>query len=273
MFRVSWPKAQGCEGKTDAGLDLSWPWEALHQWSLFNEDRDVGHPESRQAHRPLPTSQAGLKSKELSPQPPSLFVSNGFGGLHSCTYRSPLHPTWAFSSWEFSKYFIKLCGSYFNSGKETKVFPGGTSGKESTCRCRRHRDAGSIPGSGQSPGGGNGNPLQCSCLENAIDRGPWWATVHGITEVSNTSEHSETKTAVETPSTVNKPPAFCLAGLSKASPGGHRRAHTSLRSSSHTLTQSTQEGGSEAHCSFQVAWSLKPGTFSLTQRERPHGVF
>ena len=39
---------------------------------------------------------------------------------------------------------------------------------------------GSIPGSGISPGGGNGNPLQYSCLENPMDRGAWWATVHGV---------------------------------------------------------------------------------------------
>ena len=37
-----------------------------------------------------------------------------------------------------------------------------------------------IPGSGQSPGEGNGNPLQYSCLENSMDRGAWWATVHGV---------------------------------------------------------------------------------------------
>ena len=41
-------------------------------------------------------------------------------------------------------------------------------------------DEGSIPGSGRSPGGGNGNPLQYSCLENPMDRGAWWATVHGV---------------------------------------------------------------------------------------------
>ena len=39
--------------------------------------------------------------------------------------------------------------------------------------------AGLIPGSGRSPGAGNGNPLQYSCLENSVDRGAWWATVHG----------------------------------------------------------------------------------------------
>ena len=41
-------------------------------------------------------------------------------------------------------------------------------------------DSGSIPGSGGSPGEGNGNPLQYSCLGNLTDRGAWWATVHGV---------------------------------------------------------------------------------------------
>ena len=41
-------------------------------------------------------------------------------------------------------------------------------------------DAGSIPGSGRSPGGGNGNPLQYSCLKNSMDKGDWWAKVHGV---------------------------------------------------------------------------------------------
>ena len=44
------------------------------------------------------------------------------------------------------------------------------------------RDTGSIPGSGRSPGGGHGNPLQYSCLENPIDRGAWQPIVHGVTE-------------------------------------------------------------------------------------------
>ena len=41
-------------------------------------------------------------------------------------------------------------------------------------------DLGSIPGSGRSPGEGNGNPLWYSCLENPMDRGAWWAAVHGV---------------------------------------------------------------------------------------------
>ena len=44
------------------------------------------------------------------------------------------------------------------------------------------RDAVSIPGSGRAPGGGHGNPPQCSCLENPVDRGAWWVTVHGVAE-------------------------------------------------------------------------------------------
>ena len=43
-------------------------------------------------------------------------------------------------------------------------------------------DVGLIPGLGRSPGEGNGNPLQYSCLENPMDRGAWWATVHGVTK-------------------------------------------------------------------------------------------
>ena len=49
------------------------------------------------------------------------------------------------------------------------------------------RDTGSIPGSGRSPGGGNGNPPQYSCLENPVDRGAWWATVPGVTEELDTT--------------------------------------------------------------------------------------
>ena len=48
-------------------------------------------------------------------------------------------------------------------------------------------DAGSIPGSGRSPGEGNGNPLQYSCLKNPMDRGAWWATVPGAPEESETT--------------------------------------------------------------------------------------
>ena len=56
-------------------------------------------------------------------------------------------------------------------------FPDGSDSEEFACNAG---DPGVIPGSGRSPGGGHGNPLQYSCLENPTDRGAWWATVHGV---------------------------------------------------------------------------------------------
>ena len=59
------------------------------------------------------------------------------------------------------------------------------------------RDTGSIPGLGRSPRGGHDNPLQHSCLENPMDRGAWWATVHGVTKSQKQlkwlSSHAEKK--------------------------------------------------------------------------------
>ena len=57
--------------------------------------------------------------------------------------------------------------------------PGDSNSKESSCNAG---DLGSIPGSGRSSGGGNGNPLQYSGLENPMDRGAWWAAVHGVAQ-------------------------------------------------------------------------------------------
>ena len=54
-------------------------------------------------------------------------------------------------------------------------------GKESACNAGDTRDAGSVPRSGRSPGGGCGNPLQYSCLENPMDKGAWQAPVHTVT--------------------------------------------------------------------------------------------
>ena len=59
-------------------------------------------------------------------------------------------------------------------------FPDGSVGKEPTCYAGDTGDVGSIPGSGRSPGGGNGNPLQSSCLDKPMDRECWWATVHRV---------------------------------------------------------------------------------------------
>ena len=67
--------------------------------------------------------------------------------------------------------FKNCCLSYLRG------FPGGSNGKESAPNAG---DPGLIPGSGKSPGEGHGNPLQHSCHRNSMDRGAWWATVHGV---------------------------------------------------------------------------------------------
>ena len=58
------------------------------------------------------------------------------------------------------------------------------------------RDTGLIPGWGRSPGGGHGNPLQYSCLENPMDRGAWLATVHGVTKSQTRLKQLSTHTSV-----------------------------------------------------------------------------
>ena len=79
--------------------------------------------------------------------------------------------SWAF--WALAALFSFLVPAILSWG-----FPGGTDSKESSCNAG---DLGSIPGLGRFPGEGNGNPLQYFCLENPMDRGAWWATVHGDT--------------------------------------------------------------------------------------------
>ena len=82
-------------------------------------------------------------------------------------------------------YFFKYLFIYF----------GGSDSKESACNAG---DRGSIPGLGRSPGKGNGNPLQYSCLENSMDRGAWWATVHEVTESDTTEQIAHTHTHTHT---------------------------------------------------------------------------
>ena len=72
--------------------------------------------------------------------------------------------------------------SIYRNAPILKGFPGGSGGKASA---RNAGDLGSIPGLERSPGEGNGNPLQYSCLESPMDRGAWRATVHGVARVGH----------------------------------------------------------------------------------------
>ena len=74
------------------------------------------------------------------------------------------------------------------------------SAKESACQCRRCKRRGLDPGTGSSPGEGNGNPLQYSCLKNLMDRGAWQATVQGVVRIRHNweTEHASTHTHTHT---------------------------------------------------------------------------
>ena len=74
----------------------------------------------------------------------------------------------------------------------SKGFPGCTRGKESTCQCRRCKIQGADPWVGKTPWGRKYYPLQYSSLGNPVNRGAWWAIVHGITE-SDAIEHAKEK--------------------------------------------------------------------------------
>ena len=79
----------------------------------------------------------------------------------------------------------KQCFSFFISSPTLVIFgdfwlPGGASGKEPACQSRRLKSPGFNPWVGSPPRVGNGYPLQYSCLENPMDRGVWWTTVHGV---------------------------------------------------------------------------------------------
>ena len=104
---------------------------------------------------------------------------------------SIIHLAYSYSSFE-------LCSNvaaFTNSAKPS--FSGGSDGKESACHAG---DLSLIPGLGRSPGEGNGHPLQYSCLENSINRGAWWGTVHWVAKsqtrlkrLSSSSRPVETK--------------------------------------------------------------------------------
>ena len=76
-------------------------------------------------------------------------------------------------------------------------FRGGSVVKNPSANVGDARDMGSVPGLGRSSGGGHGNPLQYSCLKNPMERGAWWATVHGVAELEVTKDASTHVTAIK----------------------------------------------------------------------------
>ena len=120
------------------------------------------------------------------------------------------------------------------------TFACGTSGKELACRCKRSRrlrnimgfpsdsdgeesasnagDLGSVSGSGSSNGGGNGDPLQYSCLENSMDRGPWWTTIHGVTKTQTQLKGLSMPTFPELSCRCKKPPPYKMEDVNCLTP-------------------------------------------------------
>ena len=96
-----------------------------------------------------------------------------------------IHVVACFSSlfWELQKYSNVWIYQFLWG------FPGGSDSKESACISGH---LGSFLWLGRSPGGGHGNPLQCSCLENSRDRGAWGATIRGVTKESDMTKHVHT---------------------------------------------------------------------------------
>ena len=104
----------------------------------------------------------------------------------------------------------------------TPDFPRGSAAKSPPAKAAGTGDTCLIPGLGRSSGGGNGNPLQYSYLGNSIDRGTWWATLHGVTEVDTTEHahtyihtHTHTHTHTPAPGSVGSRVTPCLWFLSQ----------------------------------------------------------
>ena len=91
------------------------------------------------------------------------------------------HEDWICTSVQLCVFVVSAFTAVRNNSSPSQPgLPRGLSGKEFACPCRRHGRLGFDPGTGRSPGGGNGNPLQYSCLENFMGRGVWRATVYGV---------------------------------------------------------------------------------------------
>ena len=115
---------------------------------------------------------------------------------------------------------------------QTVGHPRRRSGKEAECQCRRHKDVGSVPESGRPPGGGSGNPIQYSCLENPMDT--WGHKESAMMRCVHTHTHTHTQTQTHT----------------------HRHTHTHTdthtRRHTHTHTDTQTDTHTETHTHTQT---------------------
>ena len=149
--------------------------------SFLFQDRlsqDHIHPFPEMGQTPAPTA---LPQPLPSHQYPlDICQGEALGGLSGSSppSLSCLHPTsecWVHNLSLPQTEWLKLQKFHGFKFHNQGMGPWGLHGKESACQ-----STGSIPGSGISPGEGNGNPFQYSCLGNPMDRGAWWAIVHGV---------------------------------------------------------------------------------------------
>ena len=114
------------------------------------------------------------------------------------------------------------------------------------------------PGSGRPPGEGNGNPLQCFCWENPMDRGPWWATVHGVIKSQTHTERGRTHTRllVAAEGTASLVRHFCRKCTASVLPRGNTtRAQTTGRN--FPEVSASWKMWTEPHGSLDGSWAKK----------------
>ena len=131
---------------------------------------------SRIFEKPGPGPNNTMSQNEATTPHPQLLPSN-----RSCCKRRLFPHHGSLFHWTLRRLPPKAPEQILGANKNHRnpTAPGASDGKDSICNAR---EPGSIPGTGRSPGGGNGHPLQHSCLENPMDRGAWRAAVPGVAQ-------------------------------------------------------------------------------------------
>ena len=169
---LSW---DNCNQRTTNGQHLAWAQVkgvTWHDKGLFVSRQD---PVSEWGPTQIPWVKQGSDTCVQGILLRSMRTKWDYGRAQQGVPESP--PT--LGKWAVATIICKTIGEIkYSSRGYLKGFPGGSDGKESACDVG---DPVSTAGSGRPPGEGNDNPLQYPCLENPMDRGAWWATVHGVT--------------------------------------------------------------------------------------------